>query len=541
MPARDQWWRGAVGYQIYPRSFLDTNGDGVGDLEGIRRKLPYLQWLGVDAVWVSPFFPSPGFDHGYDVSDYKGVSDLHGSSTDFSRLVSDAKDLGLRLMVDIVPNHTSAYHPWFREAVKNRHNPFRDYYIWKDPAPDGGPPNNWVSHFGGPAWTLDPRSGQYYCHLFLPEQPDLNWESERVRLEFDEILRYWCDLGVDGFRIDVAHGLGKDPQFRDNPLLREIVNPNDPRDVFTAYDHAHDLDQDHTIEIFERWNRVVAPYGAMLMGETGPDDPHRLARYSSGGTALHTGFYLTPVWLDWEPDVLLAKLRAVRDAAGDGTSWVIENHDNSRSATRYGGGARARHRSLAVTTFLLSLGGVPFIFQGQELGLEDGEIDPIDYEDPIATRNTLSEDAGHDVWGGVTGRDGCRTAMPWDGTHQNGFTEAPFPWLRSAPRSDDETVAGQRGDPASFLHRHRELLALRRSLPQLWESPPEWIDTPAATAAGLLRRDVAVIANLGDGPIDVRLDGRWRQRFTSRGAAVTGSNGVISVPPETTAILQRAR
>lgn len=537
MPATTSpWWRGAVGYQIYPRSFLDTTGDGVGDIEGIRAKLPYLAWLGIDAVWISPFFPSPGFDHGYDVSDYTGVSDLHGSTTDFARLIEDAGAHGLKVIVDIVPNHSSAFHPWFREAVKNRHNPFRDYYIWRDPAPDGGPPNNWVSHFGGPAWTLDEASGQYYCHLFLPEQPDFNWENERVREEFDAILRYWCELGVDGFRIDVAHGLGKDPLFRDNPLIGEVTDPGDPRDVWSAYDHRHDIDQDHTIDIFRRWNKVVAPYGAMLMGETGPDDPKRLARYVSAD-ALHRAFYLTPVWRGWEPATLLAKLRAVHDEAGADISWVVNNHDNSRSVTRYGGGDRARYRSLAVTTLLFSLGGTPFLFQGEELGLDDGAIDPIDFEDPIATRNTLADRGDHSLWGGVTGRDGCRTAMPWDDTHHNGFTTAPHAWLRSASRPTDETVAGQQRLDGSFLDRYRQLLRIRKSLPDLWSEPAVWLPAGSEEAVAMTRGNALVIANLGESDLRFSLpaDRQWTLRYASRDL-VPGRDRTVSVPAETAMI-----
>ena len=217
------WWHGAVGYEIYVRSFADSNGDGVGDLAGITSRLDYLSWLGVDAVWLTPFYPSPGHDHGYDVSDYCAVSPHHGTLEDFDALVSEAHRRGLRVMVDIVPNHTSIEHEWFARARHDRDGPDRDRYLWADPAPDGGPPNNWLSHFGGPAWTLDEASGQYWCHLFLPEQPDLNWRNPAVRDDFDSILRWWMDRGVDGFRVDVAHGLLKDAAVRDNPQIAPIV------------------------------------------------------------------------------------------------------------------------------------------------------------------------------------------------------------------------------------------------------------------------------------------------------------------------------
>ncbi|MFQ5554542.1 MAG: alpha-amylase family glycosyl hydrolase [Acidimicrobiia bacterium] len=528
MSSDGPWWRGAVGYQVYPRSFADSNGDGIGDLEGIRARLTYLSWLGVDAVWISPFYPSPGHDHGYDVSDYTAVSPRHGSLDDFDRLVKEAKRLDLRVLVDIVPNHTSSDHPWFREAMRGTDDPKRDYYLWRDPAPDGGPPNNWVSHFGGPAWTLDPASGQYYCHLFLPEQPDLNWSNEEVRGEFDAILRFWCDRGVDGFRIDVAHGIAKDPDFRDNPLVREITDPVDPRVVFHAYDHIHDLDQDANIEVFRRWRDVVRPYGAMLIGEIGAERPDRVARYVKDRDGLHTVFYLQPVWMRWEPARLLSKVRAMHDLAPTGVSWVINNHDDSRSVTRFGGDPEARERSLAVTAFLAGLGGVPFLFQGEELGLSDGKIDPSDLADPISTRNA-----------GATGRDGSRTAMPWDDGHENGFTTAPHAWLPAAPRGMEETVAGQRDVPGSFLNRYRDLLAIRSAHPELWLRPLVWLDTPTPVVAAYVRGSMAIVTNLGDAPaaIPLPLQG-WEVVFTTRPAPVGVGATEVRVPAAMTIILR---
>ena len=298
-------------------------------------------WLGVDAVWISPFYVSPGFDHGYDVADYTDVDPKHGTLEDFDRLVQDAHDLGLRVVVDIVPNHSSSHHEWFQGALQGADNQYRDYYIWRDPAPDGGPPNNWVSHFGGPAWTLDPASGQYYCHLFLPEQPDLNWSNPAVVAAFDDILRFWCEHGADGFRIDVAHGLAKDPWFRDNPLLQPIDEGADPRLVFRSFEHRYDLDQNPNIEVFRRWHQVVEPYGAMLLGEVGPDDPVREARYHDEGAAIHRNFYLSIAWMDWDPMELRDKIRGMHLAAPDSTAWVLDSHDTPHATTRYGGGEPA--------------------------------------------------------------------------------------------------------------------------------------------------------------------------------------------------------
>ncbi|HDL41948.1 MAG TPA: alpha-amylase, partial [Actinobacteria bacterium] len=290
------WWHGGIGYEIYPRSFADSNNDGIGDINGIKGRLPYLSWLGIDAIWIAPFYESPGLDHGYDVSDYRAINPIHGTLADFDELIADAHARDIRVIVDIVPNHSSSEHRWFQQALQGRDNPYRDYYLWRDPAPDGGPPNNWVSHFGGPAWTLDEASGQYYCHLFLPEQPDLNWSNPALREEFDDILRFWCDRGADGFRIDVAHGLVKDAQFRDNPQRVPIQDPGNPTEVFGAFEHLYDMDQDGTVDVYRRWNRVVEPYEAVLIGESNPRSLDRVARYVRGDS-LHTVFYLEPGWM----------------------------------------------------------------------------------------------------------------------------------------------------------------------------------------------------------------------------------------------------
>lgn len=522
------WWTGAVGYEVYPRSFADSNGDGVGDLEGIRQRLDHLTWLGVDALWITPFYPSPGFDHGYDVADYTDVAPQHGTLDDFDRLVADAHQRGLRVVVDIVPNHTSSHHAWFRSALGDRDSEFRDHYLWRDPAPDGGPPNNWVSHFGGPAWTLDEATGQYWCHLFLPEQPDLNWDNPAVADAFDDILRFWCDRGVDGFRIDVAHGLKKHPSFADNPQPREPEDPAHPGQIFGSFDHLYDLDQDDNVEIYRRWNAVVRPYGAMLIGEVGTDEPTRLARYSEPGI-LHTGFALKPAWKEWDPEWLLDYVQAVHEASPNGISWVTDNHDTSRSVSRYGGGPRGIDRSIAVTTLLFALGGVPFLWEGQELGLDDGIIAATDLEDPVSTRND-----------GVKGRDGTRTVMPWDDGHANGFTTAARPWLDAHDRPAHQTVAAQVADPTSPIHRYRDLLRIRSAQPAFWESDLEWLDVDSPTARAVHRGDVVVVANLGPAPCTATLPpGRWTVVFASRtGITLDHAEGTIVVPEEAALVLE---
>ena len=521
------WWHGAVGYEIYVRSFADSNGDGVGDLAGVTSRLDYLSWLGVDAVWLTPFYPSPGHDHGYDVSDYCAVSPRHGTLEDFDTLVREAHRRGLRVMVDIVPNHTSIEHEWFARARRDRDGPDRDRYLWADPAPDGGPPNNWLSHFGGPAWTLDEASGQYWCHLFLPEQPDLNWRNPAVRDDFDSILRWWMDRGVDGFRVDVAHGLLKDAAVRDNPQIAAIVPDMDPFEAFDAFEHLHDMDQSENIEIFRRWSHLCAPQQVMLLGEVNASWPNRMSRYVVPGT-LDRAFFLRTAILDWAPGVLLPMARAMHDAAPQEISWVLSNHDRSRVASRFGGGETGLRRSLAVTTLFMALGGTPFLYQGEELGLCDGVLRRGPY-DPVSVRNSRA----------ASGRDGCRTPMPWDSSAHNGFS-AGEPWIDAEPRQPEQTVTGQQADGNSPLHRYRSLLATRRRHPDLWQAPLKWIETGEPLVAALRRGSMAVVANLADRRTSVRLGSPgWRAVFASRDGCRLDSPGhdAVSVPGESTVVL----
>ena len=325
-PHAKQWLNGCVGYEIYTRSFADSSGDGFGDLNGIRERLDYLAWLGIDIVWLTPIYPSPDHDHGYDVADYTSVRDAHGTVADVEALVERAHSLGMKLILDIVPNHTSWDHEWFKAAIADPSSPERDMYLFRDPAPDGGPPNNWISHFGGPAWTLDEASGQYWCHLFVKEQPDLNWRNERVLEEFDNIYRFWFERGVDGFRIDVAHGLLKHESFADIPQ-RETPGPDaGPLETFFSYDHIYDMDQDDNVEIFQRWQRVAAEYDATLLAESGVNDHHRLARYVGPG-ALDLTFFLKPGGMRWRPEALLREHLDLAEVEPHGVSWVISNHD----------------------------------------------------------------------------------------------------------------------------------------------------------------------------------------------------------------------
>jgi alpha-glucosidase len=488
-----RWWQSAVGYQVYIRSFADTRGDGIGDLQGVRSRLPYLADLGVDIVWVTPFYPSPQADHGYDVADYCDVDPAYGTLADVDELLAEAHRLGLRVVLDLVPNHTSDRHPWFVDARRGPDAEHRDFYVWRDPAPDGGPPNNWVSHFGGPAWTLDEPSGQYYMHLFLPEQPDLNWEHDGVRDAFDRILAFWFERGIDGFRIDVAHSLIEDPNLRDNPLVDEPPPAGaSPQEVFAAYEHRYDLDQPRVLEIYERWNRLASRHDALLLGEVYLLEPELLTRYVETGAALHTAFCFPALKVGWDAEEIRTMLRRSVDAGGDGISWPLSSHDDPRAATRFGGGLRGARRALAYLTLLCGLPGTPFIYQGDELGLEDGRIDRP--ADPIAVRNE-----------GASGRDGSRTPMTWEPGEGFGFSTGT-PWLPFGVNRDaSSTVAVQEDDPTSHLNRVRRLLAARRRLPALSAgSQVTWLDLHPDVVA-LRRDDVVVLCGLGSEALDLSL------------------------------------
>jgi alpha-glucosidase len=527
-PPATPWWDRAVGYEVYVRSFQDSDGDGVGDLEGIRRRLPYLADLGVDLVWITPFYPSPQADHGYDVADYTDVDPRFGDLDTFDALVADAHALGLRVACDLVPNHTSSQHPWFQAALAGDPR-YRDYYVWRDPGPDGGPPNNWVSHFGGPAWTFHEPSRQYYMHLFLPEQPDLDWRNEAVRDEFDAILRFWFGRGVDGLRIDVAHTLIEDAQYRDNPLRGEPPPPGaDPSTVFEAYRHDHDQDQPGILDILRRWNRVAADYDALLIGEVYLLQPERLTRYVAGRDALHTTFCFPALRVGWDAREMRTTLRACVEAGEGLLSWPLSSHDDPHAATRFGGGAAGTRRAQAYLTLLAALPGFPFLFQGDELGLPNGDIDVA--ADPLAVRNA-----------GGPGRDGSRTPMPWEPGPNLGFTTGE-PWLPlGANRTEAVTVAAQQRDPRSPLQRTRALLAARRALPRTGpDEPVVWLapDDEALVAV----RYGEVIAALNTAGTDARLalpDGDWAVAHASADGARLADGTALHLPGDAAAILAR--
>jgi alpha-glucosidase len=456
------WWQRGVIYQIYPRSFKDTTGNGVGDLKGVIDELDYLNdgteaSLGVDAVWLSPFYPSPMADFGYDVADYCDVDPLFGDLATFNRLVAEAHRRGIRVIIDWVPNHSSDQHPWFIESRSSRDNPRRDWYVWRDPEPDGSPPNNWLSVFGGPAWEWDQATGQYYLHSFLKEQPDLNWRNPEVKQAMFDVVRFWLERGVDGFRIDVAHYIMKDPEMRDNPLDPSLGQAM--HKAMGDYDsqlHLHDKGHPDAHAVFREFRQLLDAYSAgnprMSVGEIHIYDWQRWASYYGQHLdELHMPFNFALLNVPWEARVVREVVDALEAAipAGAWPNYVLGNHDESRLATRYG---RAQARVAAM--LLLTLRGTPTLYYGDEIGMADVPVPPDRQQDPWGLR----------VPG--LGRDPGRTPMQWDTSPNAGFSDVE-PWLPVADDCATRNVAVQSADPTSILNLYRRLLRYRRSSPAL--------------------------------------------------------------------------
>ncbi len=485
-----RWWEGGCIYQPYIRSWQDTDGDGYGDLGGIVRRLDHLAWLGVDALWLTPTMPSPDQDWGYDVTDYYGVHPDLGTADDLRLVVSEAEQRGIRVLLDLVPNHTSDAHPWFVEARSGRGSERRDWYVWADPAPGGAPPNNWVDITGAPAWTLDEGSGQYYLHNFLPAQPDLNWWNGDVRREFERILRFWFDQGVAGMRIDVAHGLFHDRRLRDNPPA-----PDGPE---TRYGQArvYNLNRPEVHDVYRSWRRLASEYdpARLLLGETWVLDPERLARFYGEDDELQLCFNFMLLFSEFTAAAMSGVVARSMAALPGGAcpAWVGSNHDVSRMATRWGGGDSRRTRlALAV---LCTLPGTVTLYAGDELGLTDVYVPPAEQRDPITWRAP----------DGRFNRDRCRTPLPWDEGPNSGFCpEGVEPWLPIGDRSGT-SVAAQLADPGSTLWLTRNLLELRRAsvTAGAYQQLPSGADQWVYRSGGLV-----VAANFSDLAAEVQLPG----------------------------------
>lgn len=441
------WWQRSVIYQIYPRSFADSNGDGIGDLRGIITRLGYFRWLGIDAIWISPIYPSPMADFGYDVSDYMNIHPMFGTLEDFDELLAAAHGQGIHVILDLVPNHTSDEHPWFIESRSSRDNPKRDWYIWRSPAPDGSPPNNWLSTFGGSAWELDARTSQFYYHAYLKQQPDLNWRHPEVQAAMHQVMRFWLDRGVDGFRIDVIWHLIKDDQFRSNPP-NPVFRPGEwpYRQLLATYS----TDRPEVHDIIGGMRRVLDEYGERVMiGEIYLPIERLVTYYGAEGRGCHLPFNFQLMDVPWEARAIGATIDAYEAAlpANGWPNWVLGNHDKARVATRIGGA----HTRIAAM-LLFTLRGTPTVYYGDELGMANVPISFEQVKDPWE-KNV----PGFDV-----GRDPARTPMPWDDSFQAGFTTAD-PWLPLSPDAASINVAAQRQNPASIVNLYRRLLTLRRA------------------------------------------------------------------------------
>ncbi|SBT54479.1 glycoside hydrolase family 13 protein [Micromonospora narathiwatensis] len=503
----DDWWRSAVVYQVYVRSFADANGDGVGDLQGIRERLPHLRDLGVDALWLTPFYTSPQVDAGYDVADYRDVDPLFGDLADFDAMITDAHALGLRIIVDLVPNHTSSRHPWFQAALAaGPGSPERERYLFADGKGEAGelPPNDWESIFGGPAWTRT-ADGQWYLHLFDPAQPDLNWRHPEVRAEFEDVLRFWLDRGVDGFRIDVAHGMIKAEGLPDVGF--NSMTTGRRQSELLGKGQLPYFDQDEVHDIYRAWRPILDSYpgGRMAVAEAWAETPQRLARYI-GPDELHQAFSFDFLDATWSAD----SFRKVIDTAlaestivGAPTTWVLSNHDRQRHVTRYGDGEVGLRRARAAALLMLSLPGCAYVYQGEELGLPEVLDLPDELrQDPAFLRTGES-------------RDGCRVPIPWGGElppYGFGPAGSELSWLPAPATWRALSVAAQTGVPGSTLELYRTALRIRHEHPALAGlAGITWLETEPGvlafrrTAEGV---ELTCVVNLSGAEVTIAGHGR---------------------------------
>ena len=515
------WWQTEVVYQIYPRSFQDSDGDGVGDLPGVTRRLDYVAGLGVGAVWLSPFYPSPQADFGYDVADYCDVDPQFGTLADVDRLVARAHELGLRVIVDVVPNHSSDQHPWFQDSRAGRDSDKRDWYVWRDPAPGTGPgtgrppapPNNWLSIFGGPAWTFDPATGQYYLHTFLTEQPDLNWRNAAVVDAMMDVLRFWMSRGVDGFRIDAVLFSAKHPDLPDLPPRQSAPTMHKPTGEYDTLEHVYDTADPVVHEYFRRYRETVDGFDEterVLIGELHAF--HDLPRWASyygqptdGGRLdeLHLPYNFGLLDVPWTAAGVRAHVDAVEAVLPDGAwpNYVLGNHDEARLATRLGGES-VRLAGL----LLLTLRGAPTLYYGDELGMPEAEVPADRRVDPWAFRSGLPE----------LSRDGCRTPMPWDAGPSAGFSDADPSdfWLPLHQGHERTNVGAEAADPGSVLSFYRRALALRGGSDALRAGDYRPLDGLPDTVFAFERTAgddrALVLLHFGDGPVEVDLPDGYR-------------------------------
>jgi alpha-glucosidase len=500
-----EWWRGAVVYQIYPRSFADSNGDGIGDLPGAMDRLDYVAGLGVDAVWLSPFFTSPMKDFGYDIADYRDVDPVFGTLADFDRLLERAHGLGLKVLIDQVYSHTSDRHPWFLESRSGRDNPKAAWYVWADARPDGSPPNNWQSVFHGPSWTWDARRGQYYLHNFLPEQPDLNVHHPEVQEALFDTARFWLDRGVDGFRLDAVNFAMHDPELRDNPPVAPGVGPR--RRPFDFQHHFHNQSHPAIVQFLTRLQRVIAAYGdRFTVAEVGGEQADReMKLFTTGADRLNSAYGFNFLYADALTPELIHSTFALWPGAGDEgwPSWAFSNHDAPRVVSRWRAGRDSEAFARQAMLLLMCLRGNVFLYQGEELGLPQAHIPFERLQDPEAIAN----------WPETQGRDGARTPMPWKtGAPHAGFSSAQ-PWLPLDPAHLPLAVDRQESDSGSMLNFTRRLVALRKGHEALRTGSLRPLDLPRPLL-GFERSDgisrLLCVFNLGEAESSWQLPPGWR-------------------------------
>ncbi len=519
------WWRGGVIYQIYPRSYQDSNGDGIGDLPGITARLEHIARLGADGIWLSPFFKSPMKDFGYDVSDYCDVDPMFGTLGDFKTLLDKAHGLGLKVMIDQVISHTSDQHPWFVESRASRDNPKADWYVWADPQPDGTPPNNWLSIFGGSAWQWDTRRCQYYMHNFLTSQPDLNFHHPEVQAAVLDTVKFWLDMGVDGYRLDTVNFYFHDAQLRNNPPRGEPSrdNPDPAVNPFNPYAwqwHHHDKSQPENLPFLQRLRALLDQYpDTTMVGEIGDDDGlARVAEYTSGGDKLHMAYCFDLLGEPHSAPFLQGVLQRFTDVVGDGwPCWALSNHDCVRSATRWGGPNPDPRLLRLAAAFQMSLRGTVCLYQGEELGLPEAQVAFEDLQDPY----------GITMWPEFKGRDGCRTPMPWEAAAPHaGFSDAQRAWLPLDERHRALAVDQQAAHSHSLLGYFTALLAWRKQQPALIHGEMRvWPSHPQVLVFERQHGDQRVLCafNFSEQPATVALKGDWAQAHVLSGSGLSGA------------------
>lgn len=512
------WWRGAVIYQIYPRSFNDSNGDGIGDLNGVTERMDYIASLGVDAIWLSPFFTSPMDDFGYDISDYEDVDPMFGTLADFDRMTQAAHERGLKVMIDLVISHTSDQHPWFKESRSSKDNSKADWFVWADAKPDGTPPNNWLSLFGGPAWEWDSRRCQYYMHNFLASQPDLNFHNGDVQDAVLDVARFWLDRGVDGFRLDTVNFYFHDADLRDNPPLSAGEAPStvDPTNPYGFQDHLYDKTRPENLVFLERFRALLDKYpGSTSVGEIGADGQavELTASYTEADKRIHMAYSFDLLTPQHSASYVRRIVEDMNAEIGSGwASWALSNHDVKRVATRWGEGKDVSRFAPLVTALCASLRGTPCLYQGEELGLTQADVPFEKLQDPYGIR----------FWPEYKGRDGCRTPMPWVKDNANaGFSESE-PWLPVAPEHLALAAFEQDKDETSILCRNRAFFTWRQNKTALKKGNMVFLESSDETLVFTrsYRNEMILCAfNLADKEVTITLDGLDLENLNAPGFA----------------------